>query len=268
MAGRILYKYYSWAKEYHKRALTLNTIYFASPREFNDPFDCKINARYDLLTDEQLMEIANSLLTRNDQRPISEEEVKRSYVAIQSGDFRKPSNLTASYERMDKVKESRIGLFCLSELNDNLLMWSHYGAAHAGFCIGYDTSLLDKHFERLFRDDGLLVKLFPVQYMECWPKNEIFVKEKDIEKYMLPILTTKAKDWDYEKEHRYIITDKTDIQYSIPKEAIAEVILGCRMSESDRAEIKAIIQGWEKPPRLFQTQKKKYEFGLDVVPID
>ncbi len=38
-----LYKYRSWAEKRHVDILTKNEIYFASPADFNDPFDCGIS---------------------------------------------------------------------------------------------------------------------------------------------------------------------------------------------------------------------------------
>ncbi len=46
---KILYKFrYFDEKGYHLRILTDNEIFFASPKLFNDPFDCRIPVRYDL----------------------------------------------------------------------------------------------------------------------------------------------------------------------------------------------------------------------------
>ena len=52
----ILYKYRDWGNPYNKKLLTDNEVYFASPREFNDPLDCAIPFRYDEkdLTEENI----------------------------------------------------------------------------------------------------------------------------------------------------------------------------------------------------------------------
>ena len=50
---RIIYKYRDWKDEYHKNILLKNQIYLASPKDLNDPFDCRINANFTLLTPKE-----------------------------------------------------------------------------------------------------------------------------------------------------------------------------------------------------------------------
>lgn len=50
----ILYKYRNWKDDYHKGLLTHNEIYFASPKDFNDPYDCRITERFVNRTPEEI----------------------------------------------------------------------------------------------------------------------------------------------------------------------------------------------------------------------
>ena len=50
----ILYKYRDWKNEFHKGLLTHNEIYFSSPKDFNDPYDCRITERFTNRTKEEL----------------------------------------------------------------------------------------------------------------------------------------------------------------------------------------------------------------------
>lgn len=52
----LLYKYRSWSKEYHKKALKQPCIYFSAPMDFDDPLDCKNPVRYDLLTEFEIFD--------------------------------------------------------------------------------------------------------------------------------------------------------------------------------------------------------------------
>ena len=38
----ILYKYRDWSKDFHKNILINNTLYFASPKDFEDIHDCNL----------------------------------------------------------------------------------------------------------------------------------------------------------------------------------------------------------------------------------
>lgn len=48
----IIYKYRYWDDDFHKRLLTDNKIFFASPILFNDPFDCTVPVRFDNASEE------------------------------------------------------------------------------------------------------------------------------------------------------------------------------------------------------------------------
>lgn len=80
------------------------------------------------------------------------------------------------------------GIFCLSEVNDNPLMWSHYADSHRGVCIEYSTS------------KGLLFEceLTRVCYVTRYPKlsSSDFPDRKYIRKY----LSTKSHHWKHERE--------------------------------------------------------------------
>ena len=62
----ILYKYRDWDDENHKRLLVDNEVYFATPKQFNDPFDCAIPFRYDEkdLTEENIFKKALTFAKR------------------------------------------------------------------------------------------------------------------------------------------------------------------------------------------------------------
>ena len=43
---------------------------------------------------------------------------------------------------LEEAKEQtrELGVVCLSEINNNILMWSHYAQGHAGFCIEFERT--------------------------------------------------------------------------------------------------------------------------------
>ncbi len=55
------YKFRNWGECCHRRLLTHREIYFASPKEFNDPFDCRIPPRYDLEDIDTLRNVLTSM---------------------------------------------------------------------------------------------------------------------------------------------------------------------------------------------------------------
>lgn len=60
-----VYKYRVWKNPRHQTILTDRQVWFAQPSSFEDPLDCKIPIRYDLLTEKDIYpKVANKNLTR------------------------------------------------------------------------------------------------------------------------------------------------------------------------------------------------------------
>ena len=52
----IIYKYRDWQDDYHKKIITDYQVFFAEPKSFKDPEDCKNPIRYDLLSTREIYE--------------------------------------------------------------------------------------------------------------------------------------------------------------------------------------------------------------------
>ena len=51
-----VYKYRDWGKPFHRKLLLEPSVYLSAPSDFEDPLDCKIPIRYDLLTDIEIFD--------------------------------------------------------------------------------------------------------------------------------------------------------------------------------------------------------------------
>lgn len=51
----VLYKYRNWDDRYHRRIVKERENYFARPDCFKDPLYCHIPLRYDLITNEDIL---------------------------------------------------------------------------------------------------------------------------------------------------------------------------------------------------------------------
>ena len=61
----IIYKYRDWTNSYNKQ-ITHREIYLASPKDLNDPFDCRVTPNFDLLdNDEKINEFIKIIGDRN-----------------------------------------------------------------------------------------------------------------------------------------------------------------------------------------------------------
>lgn len=215
-----LYKYRAF-NEYSLQSLINEVAWFSKPIDFNDPFDCGIQID-DLKVKESIQGAVKHIYAELGKAPpeISDEdffvkdEDKKAF-----NDFKESiSNLLQSG-----------GIFSMSEVNDNILMWAHYADSHRGFCIEYartPSNLLGMQAE-------------PVQYEDKMPSlsiQDVTSEGKNFDKLWL----TKSNHWKYEEEWRLIYSEGGKA-FQFPCE-IKSVIFGLKMSKQNRYTIQKIFE--------------------------
>jgi hypothetical protein len=154
------------------------------------------------------------------------------------------SGAPALQQRVNDALAKAIGILCLSERQDDLLMWAHYTNAHEGFVIEFDPS--SDFFNGRLSDKDEFRHLRQVKYAEVRPQI-VMNQVKDMSAYL-----TKSSHWSYEREWRMMLAlaDATEVKvfgekqfhlFSYPANAIRSVTLGCRMSAIKREEILGVL---------------------------
>jgi hypothetical protein len=151
-------------------------------------------------------------------------------------------------EAAKELYEER-GVTCFSESPSNTLLWSHYGGAHKGICLEFDTS------------SPLLQRLHAVRYSDDIPEFDIVETLVGNESRILDVMLTKAGCWSYEQEWRAIHRE-ADKEYCYGVEALTGVYLGAALTESERDLICHILHG--TPTRLFEIKRSATSFGLEI----
>jgi hypothetical protein len=257
----VLYKYRSWDDKNHRRMLWHSEIYFASPKDFNDPFDCKIPIDYTKLPDGEVIDRLKQtpMLANCDAKVLLE-------VWHQGGLKDDPTLRRMIIESMDDWTDGHYGFFSLASIRDELLMWSHYGDSHRGFCVGFDVHRLSAELGitgRFVDDEREWMKIDYCRTMPVLQPRSLLDLDTVRRRY-----TTKACCWSHEGEYRVAGNKPGEVVVCPDSDIIIEVILGCAMPESDKQEIISVLKMREHKPKLFQATKKELEFGLDIVPID
>jgi hypothetical protein len=256
---KILYKYRSWGDPYHQRLLKDREVFMASPANLNDPFDASLPFRYDP-TEMTPDNITKKLLQQGRLAwpGISEEELhQRAFNEQQSGKFEDDSYWKDFHEQNKIALHATFGLLSLTTQNDNLLMWAHYANCHKGFCIGLDSHVL---YEAVGGSIG------PVTYHENFPFMPLFGKADESVKTMIRLLNTKSPHWAYEKEFRLTKAEAANRPYTLPVEAITEIVLGCNMSAEERKEIIELADVKLPHTKIFEARTSLESFKLDIHP--
>jgi len=234
-----------------ERILTYSELYFASPSEFNDPFDCKIpvlyrgsdddfknfywaklKERYPSYSVEKLNQMADEILRTSKHR--DKDFLKKIETETAQGAF------------------SRTGVLCLSEINNDILMWSHYADGHRGICLEFNASTLQAVFASAFR----------IKYQKEYPILNRFTSS-DNEELLDTALLTKSDHWDYEKEWR-IIERRGSGWYKFPEQLLSGVILGCLIRPDDKIRVMDWLRKRKFPVKLYEASIKEYEFGIEL----
>lgn len=236
-----LYKYRP-DNEHTLRLLECQELYFTFAEDFSDPFDCRVLIDGDGEGDEDgWRKLAESI-------PMSTETKQEAMEYLKSINF----NPKIIKEQSDKHDRKTYIVYCLSEIRDNILMWSHYANSHHGICIGFETSIQNNSLCIRHNDSDLkchpepanhnFLSIYKVDYEEQYPQPFVMFKGKTAD--LIAFLTTKAKDWNYEEERR-IIFAHGDIKKNIikfDKSILKEVIVGSKLNENFTKKVFSIIK--------------------------
>ena len=249
---KFLYKYQTLTIECLSN-LKNRLIWFSKPKRFNDPYDCAVRVLTDEINDEEMEKILQRAKTEMPNIKTIDQYRKASIESKKS--FNERTFETIS--KLSEVQKSKMlnerGVTCFSELKDNVLMWSHYAQGHKGICLEFDTS-----FE-LFR------KAFPVKYTKTIPKirpASIILEDSDP---FMPMITTKADYWAYEKEWR-VFHLEGDRPYGYGVNCLTGVYFGTAMEFSHKEIISMILRG--SPTKLYEMIKSEDEFCLFCEPVE
>ncbi len=243
-----LYKYRSLRKQTDKlhteRIFTHNEIYFAKYTEFNDPFDCNLHVS----AEGNFVEHKQKLREINPDFSDSKLDIQTRKDLHPNNIRKQEKKIRADIQRINK----NVGIFSMSAIRDNLLMWSHYADSHRGICIQFKVTN-----DKLFGCD-----LSKVIYQEEYPNFKIY--DKINLGYTRNYLTIKSCDWFYEKEWR-ILYRETGCQ-KFPPDELTGVIIGARTSKSNKIQICNWLSKSKCNVQFFQARECENRFGLDIIP--
>ncbi len=118
------------------------------------------------------------------------------------------------------------------------LMWAHYADGHRGACLKFHMNEWCKAGDL----QGWVIR--KVRYSIERPLLDLSGTEQDTTDTLNRIAFTKHKNWRYENEWRMVCSAKVDctIYLRFPPKALAEVILGLRASNAEKAAARECIR--------------------------
>ena len=213
-----LYKYRGFNTNSIK-CLIDEVAWFSVPASFNDPFDCGIYLDKRKM-EESVKEVIKDIKNRSNGKPMP-----NNCNDITENDI----------EAFNKFREDlhsyvqSLGIFSLSSINNDILMWGHYADSHAGFCIEYERS-----------PENILGKqALPVIYQKSFPSftgNDVTSSGEKSDH----LWRTKSEHWSYEKEWR-IVEPKGEKAYLFPCR-IRSIIFGLKMEKEEQYTLRKLLE--------------------------
>ncbi len=155
-----------------------------------------------------------------------------------------PDLLQMLRREFDAKFNENIGVLCLSEQWDSILMWGHYSQSHEGFVIGFDTDHQFFNQRRTEKDEfGYLRQ---IHYQKSRPIVSL-MNSGGMEWF-----DTKADVWSYENEWRMIMPLSLASEvvtvagvpihlFAFPSASVKEVLFGSRCSEETERAIRGAL---------------------------
>jgi len=248
------YKYRSLdgqALEWVERTVLHDEIYLAPAESFNDPFD--LRAVFDFEADPAIQRADFIRKSRHFEPHLSECEHNAAADPVMA-DALDPANIASTtmlFQFMhNQMMRSAVGIYCVSTVPDNILMWSHYASHHRGICLEFDgLSALMAHAQQ-------------VRYVAERPAINPYVGEP--ERMMECALLTKAKQWGYEAEWRIISQGGPGALRFDPAE-LTGIIIGASAPQTTVDTVRKWCAQRSLPLRITRAQVDARTFRLNLV---
>ena len=261
---KMLYKFRSWSDDYHKTLLMERKLWVPKAADLNDPFDCDIPYRYDLMPPKDLAKRLRQLLGPGLSREQKREKVRKR---IQELGIRDKARKGRALEELARRNRDKYGVLSFSTVRDVPLLWSHYAQAYRGFCVGVDPDQFLEVLKEYFYNTEKPFQEAWVKYVNEFPTIiPSSDEDEDLDKY-LELFTTKSVYWEHEKEYRYVFADAGRFNLILGPDCVSEVILGSEMPEAHKEEVLKIARYQFPTAQLLQARRKFDSFELEFVPV-
>jgi hypothetical protein len=247
-----LYKYVGIAGL--KRILD-GSIRFTQPSAFNDPFELLPEIVIPNDVGENPISFSFDVCAPRRQSPAG--VLDEMPDGCQAGDV-------MSRDIVQQLN-SLIGIFCLSRVNDSLLMWSHYADEYAGAVVEFDGS------HEFFNGQ------VDVEYRPLRPMRDVSAYASPSEPIPVAELCAKSEQWRYEHEVRIIRSlvdcEKRDIgprgfpvyTQRLPPECIKSVTLGERTPIAEQRAIYDVVKDTRIILTLAAIDHRGYAFRREPI---
>lgn len=255
----LLYKYTPHNNEDYKYNIIKKCeLWFSKVEHFNDPIDFNL-AYKQQYSKSEIREYLKEFIKRNGA--YCSKHLKESLSLYGNN-----KAFVANQNKLFKGFRKKIGILCMSKNPNNILMWAHYADNHQGIVYEFDYDLF-----------GFKATENPNDYPYCieYPKNRQYellsytLQGKELEKQFTRLLTTKAIDWAYEKEVRFMNLGEGDFNRKFDSKCLKSIIFGIKTKGEEIKKVKNLCKENNlKHIKFKQAKLMDGRFEIKIVDID
>jgi Protein of unknown function (DUF2971) len=255
-----LFKYRT-VNEYTRQIICNGELYFARPDQFNDPFDCRLDI-LDGLDREALRAEASSasqglaidtarvIIQSGTHEPYDRlsvrEAIKLRFVNAYEDELGKYCDLPNSISSI-RAAVGKIGIFSMSKLSDDILMFSHYANNHKGIVLEFEVEEGQEPFQEV-ESVRYATTMAPVTASNA-----------------LDLILIKSWQWTYEQEVR-ALKPVAGIHKFQPN-TLKSIVFGAEMDPKDKVLVLNWIKDSGKQLNILQAVKDNRAFKLNLCPL-
>ena len=291
-------RFYKYASAAGTVAMLRNlNVWWKSPPLFNDPFDTQLRLNLGC-TAEQIVAAAAPVVealiySSEPLDPGMDERIRRAVLLERSRATPELRPTVAAgvavglRTQLPTIQRSlddgqaqwtsfldSMRVLSVSEINDDILMWSHYADCHKGAVLELrplpGVEAWDAKPIRYATDIPVMASA------EQWVRHVFGLSPINFEAFFEAFAFTKSAHWAYEREWRCRITD-ADPARDVPgqpliwacplrPDQVTGVYLGCRMSDADRTDLRDAVRARAPNARMYEAVKSPSRFSLDFRP--
>jgi len=254
MSVSFLYKY-GRLTEHSEALFSTPTIWLSLPSRLNDPFECRPWFTFNGDSHE-VVEALAQILRRQNPGLTRDTATAHAVGIVLEGRHRDPRTWENMRNDLVAMLGHRIGLYCLSQHNDSILMWSHYSEDHKGYCLEFEAT----------DQTPMFGAAQSVTYSDKYPVIDV-IRTPNEEQIDLVFLT-KFSEWKYEQEWRIIDHEIGPGTHEYPKELLKGVVFGMNMPEADKVRIRDWVSRRGHRIKFYQAARSDHEFRVDIREVE
>lgn len=234
-----------------KEILLKDKIFFASPSNFNDPFDLRPVFSLEASAERQKEDYLR--LSRKFESHLTEAQREAEAIRVMTSSLSK-DNLATTTAAIQVIHNfhvrASVGVFCVSTKRDDILMWAHYADSHKGICLEFDGT------------QALMAHALKVEYSQDRVPINLYNDANDVA--MSKALLTKSSHWAYEAEWRLIRYDKGPGSAAFRPHNLTGIIFGAMATPATVQTVKLWAKQRATPLNLYRASISNTRFELQI----